>query len=498
MTRKIFAAFLIWLMGTMLLAGCGKSKENDISGNLKDKPVAASMQEDNKEKEKENEEQEEEQEQKQEQEQVEEETEPLKKEEEKPQGVPGLLLFRQNDYKWNESSKPEIRHQYTYFMLDGESAGFYGGLASSLEGARDEMLSKREKAWNDDLKKIEENEMITLDESWKVYLRRADEEYLSFVTEFSSEGMYDDGAYTEYTAHSYYVDSGREIPFSDVVANEDAFYDLLTDKMYESIDSKLQEYYSTGINNDKETLKNDLKGYMKTGELTWTLDPFGVTCYLQAYTKAPFAESQTILFSEDYDNKIYNDEFRNGARNEWVIQVPDYAGSYIDLNDSGVPGYVKASEFYDYNEENDDFYLSGLYVSCTGDWKNIPTTMPGGTPFYNAFLIHKDGNTVLLENHDEYDTSFINTYVLARHEVREADSIRGCLEWASQKDYDINGEGYTPVYVLTDPAKIRVLTGNGDYAEDWSPTVINVDIKGNITEPDEGFDIDTEPEQSTE
>ncbi|MBO4905226.1 MAG: hypothetical protein J5367_08395 [Lachnospiraceae bacterium] len=155
-------------------------------------------------------------------------------------------------------------------------------------------------------------------------------------------------------------------------------------------------------------------------------------------------------------------------------------GSYIDINDSGVPVFVDASEFYDYNEEYDDMYLSGLHVSCTGDWKNIPTTMPGGTSFYNIFLIHKDGCTVLLESHDEYDTSFINTCVLARHEVTESDSIRGCLEWASQKDYDINGEGYTPVYVPTDPSKIRVLTGNGDYAEDWSPTVINIDTKGKI------------------
>ena len=106
--------------------------------------------------------------------------------------------------------------------------------------------------------------------------------------------------------------------------------------------------------------------------------------------------------------------------------------------------------------------------------------MPGGTDHYNIFLIHKDGSTVVLESHDEYDTSFINTCKLARHEVEEADSIRGCLEWASEKDYDIDGEGYTPVYVPSNPSGIRVLTGDGDYAQDWSPAVINVDTKGNI------------------
>ena len=145
-----------------------------------------------------------------------------------------------------------------------------------------------------------------------------------------------------------------------------------------------------------------------------------------------------------------------------------------------MPAFVRASELYDYDAENDDFYLSGLFTSCAGDVKSFPTTMPNGTDFYNIFLLHRDSETILFENHDEYDQSFINTYILARHEVAEADSIRGCLEWASQKDYDINGEGYTPVYVPTDPSKVRVLTGEGDFAGDWSPAVLNVGKKGKI------------------
>ena len=467
--KKIQIA-LICLACIMLLAGCSKSKDSsDISDKLKDKADKVTAVSEQKQKE--------------------EEPEPSKNEKdelvekEATKGVPNLLLFRENNYKWNESADPAIIHKHTYLMLDGDSADSNKALAVSLEDARDELLSKEKRAWNKDIKSIEENGLITFDESWITYLRRADENYLSFVTEYCTEGMFDDGAYTEYTAHSYYVESGKEIAFSDVVADEDAFYDLITDKMYESIDNSLQQYYSTEINIDKETLKNDLKKYMKTGELAWTLDPFGVTCYLQAYTAAPFAESQVILFSEDSDNKIFRDVFRDSAKDEWVIQIPGYAGSYIDVNDSGVPVYVCANEFYDYKEGYDEMYLSGLHVSSMGDWKNIPTTMPGGTDFYNIFLIHKDGNTVLMENHNEYDTSFINTYILARHEVREADSIRGCFEWASKKDDDINGEGYTPVYVPTDPSKIRVLTGKGDYAEDWSPTVINVDTKGNMEVP---------------
>ena len=466
MRNKFLTVTVIFLMCTVLLAGCGKDKDNsDISDKLKEKAAAAS-----------------------EKEEEEKTTDPSKNralkedepEEEVIRGVPELLLFRQNAYEWGEDNTAAIEHHYTYLMLDGESAKSNRALAASLEDARDEILSKQSEAWEKDLKSIEENELIIFDESWKVYLRRADEEYLSFVTEYCGEGLFDDGAYTEYTAHTYRVDGGKEIALSEVIADEDAFYDLLSKKMYESINSKLRQYYSTDIADDKETFKDDLKDYMKSGELAWTLDPFGVTCYLQAYIKSPFAESAVIQFSEDTKHTIFTDEFRDSAKDEYVIQVPGYVGSYIDINDSGVPVYVNASEFYDYSETYDDMELSGMHLSCAGDWKNIPMTMPGGTDYYNIFLIHKDGSTVVLESHDEYDTSFINTCKLARHEVEEADSIRGCLEWASEKDYDIDGEGYTPVYVPSNPSGIRVLTGDGDYAQDWSPAVINVDTKGNI------------------
>ena len=479
MEKRSLITIIISLMCTGILIGCGKSSDSsDISDKLKGKlaVVEKEQEADTPEPEK-KEEKEAEKEAGKESEKAAEE-EPVSDDTSK--GVPGLLLFRQQDMEFGEGSEPVISHRYTYLLLDGESTKTYEGLAAALEDARDEILSKHKKTWDDDQKMIEENKLLTFDEGWMTYVRRADDAYLSFVTEYSGEGMFDDGANTSYTAHSYHVDSGKEIAFSDVVADEDAFYDLLSEKMYESINSKLQQYYSSDIGDDKETFRNDLKDYMRSGELAWTLDPFGVTCYLPAYTKAPFAESAVIQFSEDSAKVIFADDFRDSAKDEYVIQVPGYVGSYIDTNGSGVPAYVNVSEFYDYNETYDDMELSGLHISNGGEWKNIPTTMPGGTAFYNIFLLHKDDSTVVLENHDEYDTSFLNTYVLARKEVREAASARGCFEWADRKDYDINDEGYTPVYVPTDPSSIRALTGDGEYAQDWKPAVINVDANGNL------------------
>ena len=225
---------LISIICAALLAGCGNGADNsNLSGKMKDKAVAATQKAEKEEPD--NSEEKEEKEEENEEEIIEEEAQ---------KGVPDILLLRQNEFKYLESSTPAIKHQYTYFMLDGESTGKFKALAASLEDARDEMLAKQHEVWDKDLKSIEENDLITFDETWMVYLRRADEKYLSFVSEFCSEGLFDDGAYTEYTAHSYYVDNGKEIAFSDVIADENAFYDLLADKMYESINEKLQQYYS--------------------------------------------------------------------------------------------------------------------------------------------------------------------------------------------------------------------------------------------------------------
>ncbi|MCR5688282.1 MAG: hypothetical protein K6G58_09710 [Lachnospiraceae bacterium] len=374
-------AILFCMISVLLLAGCaGRTDGSDASDGFKDKLAAASEKgqaKDNPET----------AERAEDNPETAENAEDVKNEE----GKPNLLLFRQNAYEWNEDGTPAIKHQYTYFMLDWESAAAYKALAASLEDARDEMLSKQQEVWEEDLKSIEENGMISFDESWEVYLRRADEKYLSFVSEFCSEGLFDDGAYTEYTAHSYNVDSGKEIAFSDVIADENAFFDLLADKMYESINSKLRQYYSSDIAEDKESFKNGLWDLKKSGGLVWTLDPFGVTCYLSAYTKAPFAESAVIQFSEDADHVIFTDEYRDSAKDEYVIQVPENVGSYIDVNDSGVPEYVDVSEFYDYDESYDEMVLSGLRLSCGGDWKNIPTAKPGGTDFVRAPWARSNG-----------------------------------------------------------------------------------------------------------
>ena len=464
--KPIFAVASV-LMTALLIAGCAGTKDNtDLADKLA--KVKETAQEEKTVKEEET---------VQEQKAVDEPEDPAKEAE-----VPTLILHRISEGEWGDGSNPIIRHRYSYITLEKDQEDALKGLSDSLNAAMDEIISKQKKAFDDEKKSIEENPSWTFDDSWLTYVRRADSKYVCILNEYCTEGQFDDGYYTEYSAHSYHTDSGKEIEFSEVVADEDAFYDLMTDKVYEYVSYAFKNRYMDDIELDKDKLKGDLKEYMKSGKLAWTLDNQGVSFYLDAYTSLPEGFSETVKFCEDTDNRIFATEFSQNVPDKWIMQIPQYAGSYIDLTGTGVGEYVCARELYEMreNEGSEENYISGLHIECDGEVENAVTTMPGGTDYHDVFLLHMDDSTVLLESHNEYDQSFINTFKLGRHMIEAADSRRACLEWPSKKNYDIDGEGYIPVIIPTDPSGIRVLTGEGEFSGDWEPCTISVDKEGKI------------------
>ena len=463
--KKNIVTIITGIMTAALLAGCSGAKDSsDLAGKLAQVKEGVKTEEAAEKP-------------------AEEPEEPAQETQDDNAVVPTLILHRVSTGEWDESNSPIIRHRYSYITLEKEQEDELGGLADSLNGAMDEILSKEKKAFDDDKKGIEENPAWTFDESWLSYVRRADSRYVSILNEYCTEGQFDDGYYTEYTAHNYHTGSGKEIEFSEVVADEDAFYDLMSDKVYSYASYAFKNKYMDDIDLDKDKVKDDLKEYMKTGKLAWTLDSQGVSFYINAYTMLAEGFSETIQFCEDTDNKIFAPEFSKDVPDTWVTQIPQYAGSYIDLTGSGVGEYVCANELYEMKEYegSEEFYISGLHIDCSGESENAMTTMPGATDYHDVFLLHMNDSTVLLEAHNEYDQSFINTFKLGRHMIEAADSKRACLEWPSQKNYDIDGEGYIPVIIPTDPAKIRVMAGEGEYSGDWAPDAMSVDKDGKIT-----------------
>ena len=458
--KKTLIMITIFLMGCMTLSGCGKK-----DGAATDK-VQESMSEQSREESSDNE-------------QKSDEEKPEKKQK-KSGKLPKIILHRNSVFEHNKNGQRVIDHKYSFLSLEEDRTDSYGRLVDNLKAARDEIEADEKKKRDKEIESLKENELFSYEESWYTYVRRADSDILSFITEYVATGQYDGEFYSEYTAHNYYTDSGDEIKFSDIVVDEEAFFDLLAGKLKEYYEYAKKNIYYIDADTDKEQIKEDVKDYMKAGSCTWTIDPQGVSVFLNSYTGLPSAVSATVLFSEDENGKIFSEEFQEKAMDEWIMQIPEHVESYCDINDNGKTECVHVypiTEMKEY-EGSEEYFISGLQMMCDGQDKKVTTVMPGGTDFYDVFLMHKDKKTVLFENHYEYDTAFIDTYSFGADAVTEADAIRAQLELA--KDDDIDSEGWAPYYIPTDMSKIRVLVEEDNEARDQTADVLSVDPDGKI------------------
>ncbi|MCR4807273.1 MAG: SPOR domain-containing protein [Lachnospiraceae bacterium] len=468
--RVLYAITCVMITSVIALAGCGKKDTGSIADKLEDTKEETH---DVKEKDKPEE----------------------KKEEEKTESrfskdgeSPVLLLHRGSQTEHNDQGQIAINHQYSFFTLDESYASSNKELDEAVLKIRDQILTIEKRSLKKEIDSLKEDDLYSYEENWDTYLRRADNNILSFVTEYVAVGQFDGQYYTEYTSHNFYTDTGEEIELSDVVKDEDAFYDLMASKLYEYFEYAKKNIYQIDAEGDVNDVKESVKGYLADGSCAWTLDPYGITFFLNAYTGLPEGVSATVLFSEDGDGKIFDPDFVSDARDEWVIQSPMHIGTYVDLDDDGDVEYFNAHLLTDLQEGegSEYYYVSGLYISAGGGDKRFDTSMPGGTSYYTVYLSHKKGRSIVFEYHDEYDTGFITSYELGK-EIREADAIRGDFELAedaSDTDYDI----IIPQYVPLDTDKIRILKEEDNEARDMTPEILSIDEKGKMKLESGDFD----------
>lgn len=462
MKRRTSITLILCLIGCMLIAGCGKKKDGeDTVGKLPEESNVKEQEADS-------------------------DMEPSKEEERSekkmdPGKAPKLLHHRGYVFEHNSNGQLVIKHNYSFLSLDEKDAGTYKELAASLKSAKDDIEADEKAKHDKEVESIKENELYSYEENWNTYVRRADGGVISFVTEYVAVGQFDGEYYTEYIAHNYYTENGKEIELKDVVADEDAFFDLLSDKLTEYFDYAKKNIYYIDTDTDKEQIKKDVKSYMNAGICSWTLDPQGISIFLNAYTGLPTAVSTVVLFSEDNEGKIFNKEFLDVANDEWIMQIPERVDSYCDIDDDGAAELVRAyaTEEMRENEGSEEYYISGFSITCDRNSQSYKTRMTGGTDHYDAFLMHKDHKTCFLEGHYEYDSAFINTYAADKNGIKEADAVRGIFE-TSDTDYDPEKENYIPSYIPTDMSRIQVLMEEDSEARDMTSDLISVDPDGKM------------------
>lgn len=245
--------------------------------------------------------------------------------------IPILLLHTDSDYAVNSKNNPAIHVNYNNLALDKEYAQSHEALDKALKSVNEEILALESECFDQAKEDLSGSDDYTFDANYYTFFRRADGKYLSFINECCTFGTFDFDYYS-FIAHSYYVESGKEIELSDIVADEDAFYAILSEKVKAVVDDDLYIYMGEYSNKDAEDFVEEIKDSLEDGKCSFTLDPQGVTFWFDSNVFSPMCASATVLFYEDADNTIFNEEFSKDIPDEWVMQMPTGDRTYFDAN----------------------------------------------------------------------------------------------------------------------------------------------------------------------
>ena len=288
----------------------------------------------------------------------------------------------------------------------------------------------------------------------KVYTRRVDDKIVSYIYENRSFDLNDEYDSVGVRGYNFYVEDGSEVKLSDVVADEDALYDLLAEKLSLIVHDGLGDMMDYPI--DPAKTKEEMLGYIDMYQSSWVLEPQGISFYFDTFTFMPWTTSVNVLFSEDTNGEIFTDEFRNDVCDEWVMKLPQNTETRFDAEDDGVTDVIRVCDMLEPNRGGDYHFdpIVGVNICYNGD---INSFTDGEQPYdYEAYLIHKDGKSVLLVNYSEYDFGYMDTYDLAGSKVYHAESISGWVEYLDRNDWLWGDETIYPQRVITKTTDIPV------------------------------------------
>jgi hypothetical protein len=457
MRRKLISLILMSTITCCLFSGCGKTDNGGAQTEQKESSVSEAAPETSTPKDNSDEKELT-------------ENEPAKTSE----AAPALLLNRASRIEWNDENKPIIYHYYSYLTLEKEYAASHSMLADNLDKARADIEAREYDNYMVSLEEAKEFEGSAFECSWYTYLRRCDGKYISFVNQCRNSGTFDFDAIS-YLARTYSVDSGKEIELSDIVSDEDAFFDLLAAKLKEKVDEDMNDYMGEPSNLDLDGFKDRIKKSLDFEDGSWTLDPQGISFWFDSNVFSLFSASATVFFSEDKDGKIFKEELVKDIPDEWIMQMPDADITYFDEDDDGGVNEVMAFETNDFDADGEHFYISGFGINYEDESPRYKQEEVGT---YDFFLMHKDHKNLILESHYEYEDGLISTYLLENGKVKDGEKIWAALEYS----WDEAGaaQEYAPCYLPTNMDNIRVLIDEGTEAHDMTSDILSVSIDGKM------------------
>ena len=344
-------------------------------------------------------------------------------------------IEEENDKDEDKDVKPASAPRYcigdsvefnceTIHIIDDD--GSYAGLSGQLEALNDEFL-KAAKATG------------TKDTVRNICVRRADDKVFSFVHEYREPmGEMD---LVQMRGYSFYADSGEKIALSDIVTDEDRFYEILSEELHKNVMENMMiiagEY---NLSVDAFDAGSAIRQCMSDNRYGWVLDPQGVTFWFENVNDLIHKASATVLFTTDKEGRIFNDAFAKDTPDEWIMRIPmSYSSdTYFDCEDDGILdsiGWYSNSIMLD-----GDFVDSGFGVEFNSRYFEASEICPAdGMPWtnYSAYLMHKDKKTVLVAHYYEEVDSVWSSFTLTDDFVKSVDSVLAYPKYENYTDTEI-------------------------------------------------------------
>lgn len=404
--------------------------------------------------------------------------------------LPEYFLSKYGDYSYSETALVRT-YRYAFLHLSDDFGASHSALKrqiklmnSDIKNARDERFSNEAEILSDWYASGNEYAPEAFRDEWNVYVTRSDEKYFSALVEQEQDSMVGDFIDKHYKGYNWDTESGKEITLSDILKDEDGFYDELT----KSISGWIQD--STTDNSwDYDALNDKIRDLMNTGEMTWTFFPQGVQVWVDSYIFSPESTGVFFFFDDtDGDAKYFRKEYVNSVPDEWIVMPVKGTYQFYDLEDDGDHDSIIISDRTDLveTEVGELFAYEGIYIGVDDDWKEVETKVSGGSEPTDVYLVHQDKKTVLLASHNEYTCPYLNTWLLTGKKISEADELTAHIEYvpASEREGD---ETYEPYYVPRDPSSINVVIVSKDDPDDETEAAITLNPDGIFTEKGSGI-----------
>lgn len=451
---KRILSMILALCLLMSMAACGKSQKDPSSMDaLKEKLKEAQNA--------------------QQTEEVTEEPEPVAEPEEEVPSEPEtdgealeLYVQRGQDLYYGDGHRSLlVSYSFDQLILGEEDQKKYPELNKTLDKINDLIAKEESYAFDEEIGWIEdqdpndvaraiEDQMYPDEMEWTTYVRRADDQVLSYLSQ-STRYSHVDYNYVETKGHTIDVASGRELELKDIVTDEDALYELLAQKGKPIIEKEMADFYGLEQEQNLSDLKDALKGYLEKGQGSWVLDPQGLSFWFDSYSATYGCTCIPILFCEDTDGKIFKETWSKNIPDQWAMEFPLYHKVFCDTDDDGTPNEVYVG--LDERMSEGDYpyaYTVGFYVEHDQQQAEFPNEED---PYDFRFtLVHRGGKSVVLEKHSEYDWNFMELVTLGSGKPKLTDCLTGGMladfDWESLPENVYT----TPRRILTDPAHVEV------------------------------------------